>query len=208
MPTITAVKPQKNKKRVNIYLDGKFGFGLDLETFVKSHLKLDQELSNEAIERIVKEGEFQTTYDKILRFASLRPRSAKEFKMWLVKHKVHESLYEELFTRLKRLELLDDKKFARWWLEQRLQFRQKSKKELVQELRIKGIDKQIIDELTGEIVSRGDQISAAKKLLEKKSYKWKALPGFERRKKIFAYLSGKGFDYELIRDIVGEMPED
>ena len=31
MPRISAISPQKNGKRVNIYLDGKFGFGIDLE---------------------------------------------------------------------------------------------------------------------------------------------------------------------------------
>src|SRR3972149_7031176 len=139
MPTITSIKPQKNGKRVNVYIDFKFGFGLDLQTYLKEGLKVEQELSVKQIETIVKQGEFQSTYDKMLRFATLRPRSEKEYNDWLFKHKVHESLKEELFNRLKRLELLDDKKFARWWVEQRQSFRPKSKRILNQELRIKGV---------------------------------------------------------------------
>jgi len=40
MPVITSIKAQKNQKRVNIYLDGKFSFGLDLENFMKLQLKV------------------------------------------------------------------------------------------------------------------------------------------------------------------------
>ncbi|KKP23347.1 MAG: Regulatory protein RecX [Candidatus Woesebacteria bacterium GW2011_GWC1_30_29] len=103
MPTITAFKPQKNQKRVNIYIDGEFGFGLDLENFLKLGLKLNQELTTLEIEEIIKKAEFQKTFDKLLRFVIVRPRSEKEIKDYLKRKKVHESLNEELFNRLNRL---------------------------------------------------------------------------------------------------------
>src|SRR4030042_45018 len=78
MSVITSIKPQKNNKRVNIYLDGKFGFGIDLENFVKLGLKVEQSLEDEEIKKIIKKAEFQKTYDYLLKFAMLRPRSEKE----------------------------------------------------------------------------------------------------------------------------------
>lgn len=206
MLTITSIKPQKNKKRVNIYLDDRFGFGLDLETFVKSGLKIRQELSEGDIEKIVKEGEFQITYDKILRFATLRPRSEKEFEIWLIKHKVHQSIHKELFNRLKRLELLDDKKFATWWTEQRKMFRPKSKRGMNYELRMKGISQEIITEVLSEL--QLDEKAIIRNLLSKNDKKWKGLVGFEKRKKIFNYLAGKGFGYEVIKEVVEELLDD
>ena len=134
MSTVTSIKPQRSKKRVNIFLDGKFGFGLDLENFVKLNLKVGTELSEKRVGEIVKKAEFQKVYEKMLKFATLRPRSKKEFDNWLRKHKVHVSLHPELFNKLKRLEFLNDEKFATWWMEQRLQFKSKSKRELLQEL--------------------------------------------------------------------------
>jgi len=68
MPQITAIKPQKNQKRVNIYLDDKFGFGLDLENFLKLGLKVEQELSDAEVAEIIKKAEFQKTYDKVCKF--------------------------------------------------------------------------------------------------------------------------------------------
>src|SRR3972149_10018566 len=99
MPLITAIKPQKNNKRLNIYLDGKFGFGIDLENFVKLKLKVEQELEDKQIEEIVKKAEFQKTFEKILRFVTLRPRSEKEISNWLRRKKIHESLHKDLFIR-------------------------------------------------------------------------------------------------------------
>ena len=165
MPTVTSIKPQKNQKRVNIYLDDKFGFGLDLENFVKLGLKVGQELTEKQIEEIVKKAEFQKVYDKIL-----------------------------------RLEFLDDKKFTVWWIGQRLQFKSKSKKELVQELRIKGIDKEIIDAVLAE--SKIDEVAMAKKLLKKRKYMWEKLSDFESRKKMSEFLLRKGFNWEVIREVI------
>jgi regulatory protein len=206
MPTITAIKPQKNKKRVNVYLDNKFGFGLDLMVFLKENLKAEQELTEEKIAEIVRKSEFQTTYDKILMFASLRPRSEKEFRIWLTKHKVHESLTEDLFERLSRLEFLDDKKFAIWWVEQRKEFKNKSKKDIQMELRAKGISREIAESVFDEV--KIDEKLAIRKLLSKKERLWKNLAGFDRRKKIFSFLIGRGFKYDTVKEVVGSFDED
>ena len=197
VPVITSIKPQKNKKRVNIYLDGKFGFGLDLENFVKLGLTVEQELTEERINEIVKLAEFQKTYEKITKFATLRPRSEKEIKDWLKKKKVHQSLHKELFNRLKRLELVDDKKFARWWVEQRLNFRPRSKRAMVYELKNKGISKEIIEEIFS--IQRIDEEKIAEKLLKSKNYRWRNLPGAEARKKMAAFLQRKGFGWPIIK---------
>ena len=201
MSIITQIKPQKNQKRVNIYLDEEFAFGLDLETFMKSGLKVNKELTEKEIKEIVKKAEFQNVYDKILKFGSLRPRSKNEYKLWLKKHKVHISLYEELFDRLKRLDFLNDEKFAIWWVEQRQSFRPKSKRILNQELRIKGISKEVVDEVLKE--AEIDEKNIAKKLIEKKKYKWEKLDEFTARRKMSDYLAGKGFNWNVIKEVLG-----
>src|SRR4030066_1398794 len=123
MPVITSIKPQKYTKRVNIFLDGKFGFGIDLVNFVKLGLRVEQSLDDEEIKKIIKKAEFQKTYDYLLKFAMLRPRTEKEIKDWFRRKKTPESLHQDLFSKLKGLDLIDDEKFAMWWVEQRLEFR-------------------------------------------------------------------------------------
>lgn len=200
MPTITSIKPQKNKKRVNVYLDGKFAFGIDLENYMKLNLKVEDEYSEEEIAKIVKKAEFQKTYDKLLRYTTLRPRSKKEIDMWLKRKKVHESLYKGLFNRLKRLELLDDTKFAKWWVDQRNTFRPRGKRALYAELRQKGIDRKIIDKVLSAIDI--DEIKIAAKLLSNKNYKWRRLKGLDKKKKMSDFLARKGFSWSVIKEVL------
>jgi len=200
VPIITALKPQRNKKRVNVYLDDKFSFGIDLENLVKLDLKIGKEYSEKEIKEIIKKAEFQKTYDKIIRYSTLRPRSKREVEMWLRKYKVHESLHEELFNKLKRLELLDDAKFAKWWVDQRMAFRPRGKRALTAELRQKGVDQETIKEVLVKIEI--DETKVAKDLLKKYQYKWEKLPKSERKRKISSYLARKGFGWETIKQTV------
>jgi regulatory protein len=202
MSVITSIKQQKNKNRVNVYLDDKFGFGIDLDNFVLLHLKVDQELTEKEVEEIVKKAEYQKTLDKLLRFAMVRPRSEKEIRDYFRRKKVHESMHEKLFEKLKHLELLDDEKFAKWWVEQRQNFKPKPKRILNQELRIKGIDKETIDEVLSEEVV--DEEKMAKELLAKKAYKWKSLEPREARQKMSQYLFGKGFSWDTIEKVTSK----
>jgi len=200
VPVITSIKQQKNKNRVNVYLDGLFGFGIDLDNFVLLHLKVDQELTDEEVEEIVKKAEFQKSLDKLLRFATLRPRSEKEIRDYFRRKKVHESLHEKLFEKLNHLELIDDEKFAKWWVDQRQNFKPKPKRILRQELRIKGIDKETIEKVLGE--EKVDEEKMARELIEKKSYKWRKMSRREAKLKMSQYLAGKGFGWEVIEKAV------
>jgi regulatory protein len=202
MPTITAIKPQRNKNRVNIYLDNKFGFGLDLESFVKLGLKAEQELSEEEVEKIVKKAEFQKTLDKLLKFATLRPRSEKEINDWFKRKKVHESIHKELFNRLKKLELIDDIKFADWWIGQRSQFKPRGKMALGAELRMKGIKKEVVESALSNL--KLDEGKIAKELLAKKAYKWQNLPQREAKQKMAQFLARKGFNWEIIEKVLNK----
>lgn len=200
MPIITSIKPQKNGKRVNIYLDDKFGFGIDVENYVTLGLKENKSYSEKEIEEIIKKAQFQKTLDKLLRFATMRPRSEREIENWLKRKKVHESLNEELLERLKRLELLDDEKFAIWWIDQRLSFNPRGLKALKYELMAKGINRDVINKVLEK--SQVDEAKIAKTLLEKSEYKWKKYDAFEAKEKKGQFLLRKGISWLVIKKIL------
>jgi len=200
MPTITSIKPQKNNKRVNIYLDGDFAFGLDLENFVKHNLRVEQELSQEEIDAIKYKGEVSKVFAKVLRFAMMRPRSKKELDDWFKRKKIELPLYAPLLKRLKKFELIDDTKFAQWWVGQRIQFKNKSKKELQFELRKKGIANDII-RVTLDSVEI-DESKSAYDLLLKRSFQWKRFETDEVKNKMYGYLMRKGFGWDTVKSAV------
>lgn len=202
MPRITQIKPQKKNNRVNIYLDGKFGFGLDLENFVKLGLKVEQELTSEEVNKIVKTAEYAKTLEKLLRFAMVRPRSEKEINDWFRRKKVHESMHDDLFNKLNYFDLLGDEKFAAWWVDQRQRFRPRSRRILVQELKMKGIPQEIIKSCLEE--SDVDEYKNAQKILQKKKYKWDKYEDKEKKQKQSEYLARNGYSWDIVKEVVNE----
>jgi regulatory protein len=197
MPVITAVKTQKFKRRVNIYLDGKYAFGLDLENFLKFGLKVGYELSEGQIAEITKKAEFQKILDRLLMFATLRPRSEKEINDWMKRKRVNESIKMGLLEKINDLDLLNDRKFAKWWVDQRISFKNKSLRDLEYELRNKGIAKDVISEVLDK--TEVDELGSAKKLIEKNNYKWSGFSGSIARQKKRAFLARKGFTWDAIK---------
>ena len=200
MPTITAIKKQKRDGRANIYLDGEFSFGIDLETLFKNNLKLEQELTKKQVKEIKSATDYQSTVNKILNYATLRPRSYKEIEQWFWKKKTPENYQKKLIKKLEKLELLDDEKFAKWWVDQRQTFRPRSKRQLTAELMQKGISKNIISNILEE--SEINEVDIAKYLIKKNKYKWDKFDERKRSQKMSEYLGRKGFSWEVIKKVV------
>lgn len=201
MAKVTKIKTQRNIKRVNIYLDDQFAFGLDADNFLKSGLKIGRELSEKEIENLTSKNEFQKILDKVYRFVSLRPRSRKEIEIYLKKKKASPNLAEKVFKKMEKLGYIDNDAFCRWWVEQRSTFRPKGKRALKMELRQKGISKEMANEIVDKEI---DEIALAKKACQKKLKIYQKLPPLEFRGKMATFLAQRGFSWETIKTVLDE----
>ncbi len=204
MAKVTRIKAQKNKKRINVYLDGKYAFPLDVDNLFKSGLKVGQSLSEKEVEDLVFKNESQKTLDKSVRFLSYRPRSEKEIRDYLKKKKVLPKLVIWVMKKLKGQRLLDDQAFAEWWVEQRSSFRPRGARALRVELRQKGIDQEMIEETVSRLVK---ELPLARKVAQKKMRVYRRLEGREFREKMAAFLGRRGFSWETIKKVLAEMVE-
>lgn len=198
MPQITKIKTQKNRKRVNVFLDGKFAFGLDIDNLLKTGLRIGQKLTEKQIEELIFKNEFQKLFDKTLRLISFRPRSEKEIRSYLKRKKTRPKIVDELVKKLKKLKQIDDREFAQWWIEQRSTFRPRGRFGLMMELRQKGVDKEIIEKMIGQL----NELPLATKIAQKKLRTYKNLPREEFYQKMSAYLARRGFSWETIKKVV------
>lgn len=199
MAKITQIKPQKNKKRINIYLDGKFAFPLDADNFLKAGLKIGQRLSEKEIKRLRDEDVKGKLYDKVLKFLSYRPRSEKEIRDYLEKKGGNTEVIKKITRKLKRQKLVDDAAFAAWWIEQRLTFRPRGKKALRMELTQKGINRELAEEVINQMV---DELALAEKVVQKKVKAYRKLELLEFREKMTAFLARRGFSWETIKKVL------
>ena len=201
--TITTLRFQKrNKDRVNVYLDGKFAFGLAVIEAVR--LKVGQELSDDEIVRLQMRDEVEKAYERARNFLSYRPRSEAEVRRNLGKKSVEEKVVEAVIERLTRTGLLDDREFARYWVENRLQFNPRGLRGLRHELWQKGITDSVVAEALADI----DVEAAARKAAEAGARRLANLEARDFRRKLQAYLSRRGFSYTVIKPLIEELLEE
>lgn len=91
---------------------------------------------------------------------------------------------------------LSDQKFAEYYVENRFIKKGISKKRLNEELKKKGIDQSIIENVLAR--TGRDEASEIKKIIARKSTKYSA-------EKLTAYLVRQGFDYQQVKALVREM---
>jgi len=203
MPLITDIKPQKNKKRFNIYLDGQFAFGLSAEALTKAGLAIDKEISSKKVEELIKEDEFIKFYDRALKFLSYRPRSEKEIKDWFKKKMVGIETQKLIEKKLRQYNYLNDEEFARWWIEQRTTFRPSGARLIALELRQKGVSKDLIAKLLDSYLAKDTEHEMAKRVVEKKMKSLRHLhKPVEIKQKLTAVLARRGFSWEIIREVL------
>jgi regulatory protein len=198
---ITAIEPQKrDPKRVNIYLDGEFAFGL--AGILAAWLKVGQALSEEKITALSSDDLLENTYQKALHYISYRPRSIHEVRKNLTGREIPESAIEETLKRLQENSLLNDQKFAKDWVENRNDFRPRSRSALRMELKQKGIPEEIIEITLEENI---DEEALALQAAHKYKRRLENLDKLEFRKKLSAHLSRRGFSYTSINPVVSQV---
>lgn len=188
--TITALTAQKrNPGRINVYLDGEFAFGL--ARIVAAWLQVGQELSEEKITALRAEDEREAAHQQALRSLSYRARSEAEIRQNLKEHDFSETVIEETINRLRKSGLVDDGRFAKSWVENRNEFRPRSRRALAYELRGKGITGEILDEALADT----DDDEMAYQAALKQARKLQGLEWNDFRQKMLAFLARRGFQY-------------
>lgn len=140
-------------------------------------------------------------YDLAVRFLAPRPKSVAEIRRHLRSRGHAEEDIDGAIDRLRAQGYIDDDAFARYWVEQREQFRPKGDRAIVSELMQKGIARETIDVVLGERAPDA-QVRLARAAIRRPLARWQALDEADRKRKIHAYLVGRGFDYETIGEVI------
>ncbi len=109
---------------------------------------------------------------------------------------VEVEMINEVINRLIELKYLDDDQFVKDYVLSRIQFKPRGISLIKQELRVKGIDKNIID--VGFENLDYDESKACRDLISKKMRLWSKHPILKQKSKAFQFLSSKGFSKEAI----------
>lgn len=115
MAKITKVTTQKNRKRhrYNIFLDGKFAFGVDEAVLVKYNLLKGTELDKDQIKMITSFDQQNTAYLRALDYLSYGLRTAAEVEKKLADLKTPPEMVPPVMERLRHQGYVDDGNYAK-----------------------------------------------------------------------------------------------
>lgn len=204
MPTVTLLERQKkNQERVNVYLDGEFAFGLNIMDALQ--LKKGQELDEPAIAELKHKDSIVKAIDAAANLLSYRPRSIQEIRQKLSKKGYEDIVIEIAIERMLDRKYLDDRAFARFWIESRNRSKPRGKRALSYELRNKGVSDAIIRELLDDMV---DESSGAYEAAQKRIRRMRGKTQYEFKQKVGAFLQRRGFNYEAVNQALDTIIEE
>ncbi len=198
--TITALEiQQKNKERVNVYIDGAFAFGLNL--LDAATLRKGQTLSPADITRLQYGDAVVRAVDAAARFLSYRPRSTAEVRQNLEKKDYPADVIDATMERLAALGYLDDLAFARYWVENRDTFKPRGPIALQMELRQKGVPDSIIQ----QVVETVDAQDAAYRAAQGKLSRYRGSTVMDFKRKLGGFLQRRGFGFEEVNTVLNTL---
>lgn len=207
---ITALSAQiRNPDRINVSIDGKYRFSLDITQVIELGVKIGRELDEAELTQLEEEGQFGKLYARALEYSLNRPRSVREMRDYLyrktlsTKYKSKKtgeikeragyttSLTDRVLNRLIEKGYVDDEKFATWWVENRNLGKGSSLRKLRSELSAKGVSSQLIDASLQQS-ERSDSDELAKIIAKKRRR-------YPDDQKLMQYLARQGFSYDDIK---------
>ncbi len=140
-----------------------------------------------------------------LRLLKFRPRSESELKQRLAQKGFGPAAVEPLVSELKRQGLLDDTRFARLFVAQQMQARPAGRRMLVSRLRAKGVAAELATQTVATEAAGEDELELASRLAAKRAPALEGLPRVAAQRRLFGYLSRRGFSAEIIWKVVREI---
>ena len=203
---ITAISVQvRNKSRVNVSVDGRYRFSLEMQQLAELGIRVGAEYTDEQLTALEEESKFGKVYVRALEYCLTRPRSRRELSDYLYRKTrskrgkegqilegISPELAERVRSRLDEKGYLDDERFARFWVENRNVRKGSSMRKLSSELSAKGVDRTVIEQILNES-DRSDTEEIDKIILKKAKR-------YDDSQKFVAYLARQGFSFDEINE--------
>jgi regulatory protein len=206
MPTITKITEQRRRaNRRNVFLDGRFAFGVNLNVVAKFRLREGMALSEEQV-REIETGEVrQECFDQAMGYIEGRLHSRKELHRKLMRREYGETIINGVLDDLERLGYVNDAQFARSKAQSAAQYKQHGRRRAYMELLKSGVKPDVANQALNDVYEQHDSLSVARELVRRKAPGLRRLGPIVARRRLVGMLQRRGFDYESIKPVVDEV---
>lgn len=206
MPVVTCISEQKRRpNRRNVYLDGSFAFGCNVNVVAKFRLREGMALSEEQV-RLIQHGDVkQECFDRAMEALQGRLHSRSELHRKLMRREYGEEVVSAVLDDLARMGYVDDERFAKTKALSAAQHKQHGRRRAFMELRKAGVAGAVADKALADVYSEHDSTAVARQLAEKQAPRLKKLEPLVARRRLVGMLQRRGFDYDAIKPVVDEV---
>ena len=205
--TITKITAQvRDPKRSSVFLDGEFAFGISTDRVLERGLAPKDVLTEARVAELIALDTVDRAIAAGMDLLSYRPRATKELRDLLARKGFAEPAVDAAIERLTGWGYLNDGDFARRWVENRAEHRPRGTRLLAQELRHKGIDRELIGETLEE--ADIDELAAALQAGERKAQSYAKLEPAVARRRLSGFLARRGFNGAVVRQATDQLLSD
>lgn len=134
-----------------------------------------------------------------------RLRSKNELKRRLSEKNYSQEEIDETISQLEKAELIDDERFVKSFVRNRLEISRKGPYYIRMDLIKHGIsDKDLIDKYLKEIQLE-DELEVAKQLLESRKRQWANLDPLVKKRRTIGLLQRRGFSISIVNQVIKEL---
>jgi regulatory protein len=208
MQITSLVQQKRDENKVNLYLNNEYWISITknqlLENGIYKGLEIDETQKIE-LEELSKETKI---IEAVKNYILIRPRSSKEVRDYLIRKKnIDNAQADKLVEDLIAKNLISDEKFARWYIENKLNSSKHGEMYIINWLAQKGIRSNISSAILNEYKddNKENLESKLKELVLKFSTQIKAKDNKELKNKIIKRMMSRGFRYNDFKKFVDEL---
>lgn len=161
-------------------------------------------------DRVIKDQERsrQKTFDRAVNLLAFKPRSVEELRTRLLeKIWTNQEIVDGVIEKLKEYNYLNDEQYAATFASSKLRQKPIGKKRLEQDLRKKNIDSETIEKALESVFEENPEEEMIDQAIAKR-LRIKGAPETQNdRQNFFGYLVRLGFEYDLIREKMEQLPK-
>ena len=192
---ITDIRPRR-KGLSAVYIDGEYALSLDTQTLLEHRTDIGREFDDEELHDLIESSNERRAKEKALWLISYRSHSKKELRDKISRTCDRQSA-EKAVERMEELGLVNDRDYAERCAQTLIFTKHMSKRGAAMELRRKGIESEIINEVLDDIeVDEREQIQA---VIERKYPK---IDDEKIRRRAVAALQRLGYGWEDIKAVI------
>lgn len=195
---------KRNKERANIYIDGEFSFSISLELVYKENLKANEHIDIEKLKNLAGEDNYIRCKNSAIKIVERSYKSQKEMKEKLILKGYDERTIERTLQFLKEYNLLNDENYAKMYVKDKV--KREGTRKIKYTLIKKGIDDNLIEEELSKVLSEDIKEVALELAVKKYNIlKKREDDKYRLSQKLYRFLMTKGYDFDLISEVVKEV---